>query len=440
MQEQQKDDKTRVIGEIRRQNRILNLLISVVILTLFAGIIAYLHHSISFLNNLLEDLTLSLAVAAVIIFALSGLSVAIRLSRSTLRIIEDYHARLDKILGITKDLREEIYGDILLEKIMDYSLEITESQAGSLLLVDDQGNLVFRLVRGDKSAELPGKVLEKGKGVMGWTAEHGQAVRIEDASGDKRFNPAFDAMTGFKTSSMLCVPMKTRSGVMGVLALLNKKGGHSYRARDEEIITYLAEQAAISIIRTKFMEDQRNYEIHLTEILLGAIDFQIPEKRGHSHRVARYSNVIAKRLDMTEDEKKRLYVASLLHDVGFLKIQYDENFKKEEFIKHPVIGYEMIKPINFYSHVAPLILHHHERYDGHGYPHGLLGEAIPLESRIIGIAEAFDAMLSATSYKVPVSYEEAVAELRRRAGTQFDAELVEIFLESVTPEMTRQLL
>lgn len=436
---QKKDDKAQVIAEIRRRNRTLNLLISIVILTLFIGIIAYLQHSISFLNNFREDLTLSLAVGAVIVFALSGLYMSLTISRSTIRIIEDYHSRLERILNITRDLREEIYGDILLEKIMDYSLAITDSDAGSLVLSDAQGNLVFKLVRGGKADMLAGKILPKGSGIMGWVAESGTPLRIEDVAKDKRFNPDFDDMTGYTTKSILCVPLRTKEGTIGALAMLNKKGGHPYRARDEEIITYLAEQAAISIIRTQFLEDQRNYEIHLTEMLLGAIDYQIPEKRGHSHRVARYANIIAKRLDMTEDEKKRLYLASLLHDVGFLRIEANENFKKEAYIRHPVIGFEMIKPINFYAGIAPFILHHHERYDGHGYPNGLSGEAIPLESRIIAIAEAFDAMLSPTSYKVPVSFEEAVAELRRRAGSQFDAELVEIFLESVSSDMTKQL-
>jgi HD-GYP domain-containing protein (c-di-GMP phosphodiesterase class II) len=94
----------------------------------------------------------------------------------------------------------------------------------------------------------------------------------------------------------------------------------------------------------------------------------------------------------------------------------------------------MIKPINFYADIAPFILYHHERYDGYGYPSKLGGEAIPLEARIIAIAEAFDAMISMTSYRVPVSFHEAIDELRRKAGTQFDQELVEIFATNIEPQ------
>ncbi|HSB31025.1 MAG TPA: HD domain-containing phosphohydrolase, partial [Candidatus Sulfobium mesophilum] len=177
-----------------------------------------------------------------------------------------------------------------------------------------------------------------------------------------------------------------------------------------------------------------NYEIHLTEMLLEAIDFQLPEKRGHSRRVARYSNIIARGLNMSEAERKKLYLGSLLHDVGFLKINSDETFKKEEYTRHPVVGYEMIKPVNFYADIAPFILYHHERYDGYGYPAKLRGEDIPLEARIIAIAEAFDAMTSPISYRIPVSFQEAVDELRQQAGAQFDQELVDIFVTNIEPQ------
>jgi HD-GYP domain-containing protein (c-di-GMP phosphodiesterase class II) len=111
--------------------------------------------------------------------------------------------------------------------------------------------------------------------------------------------------------------------------------------------------AAISIARAKFYEDQKNYEIHLTDMLLDAIDFQIPEKMGHSKRVARYSSIMAKAIGMSEEQQKMLYYTSLLHDVGFLKIRADDNFRPDEFVKHPIIGYEMIRPISFYADIAP---------------------------------------------------------------------------------------
>ncbi|MEW6109218.1 MAG: HD domain-containing phosphohydrolase [Nitrospirota bacterium] len=437
MAERSRRENTSAIQEIKGKNRQLNFIIFFVIITLFAVIVRYLYHPISSFLDFLPDISITVMVGMVFLLSLAGLYLSVVLTRQTVRIIEDYSKRLDRLLNITRDLREELYGDILLEKIMDYALSITSSDAGSILLIDDEGKLVFKIVKGEKTSKLIGTSVEKGKGISGWVAEKGQPARVNDAQKDGRFNRDIDSLTGFETKSILCVPLRTKSGAVGVLELLNKKGGYPYRQRDEEIITYLADQAAISIIKTKFYEDQKNYEIHLTEMLLEAIDFQLPEKQGHTRRVARYSNIIARSLNMSEDEKKRLYFASLLHDVGFLKIKADDAFRKEEYIRHPELGYNMIKPINFYSEIAPFILHHHERYDGFGYPSRLKGEEIPLESRIIAIAEAFDAMVSRISYRVPVSFEEAKEELKRHEGTQFDPELVGLFVNSITPEHTQ---
>jgi HD-GYP domain-containing protein (c-di-GMP phosphodiesterase class II) len=429
MSEYDQKSANQAIQEITKKVRLSFLIVAFVIATLFVVAFNHLFGSAAFLT----DISVTMIVGIALFLSVVGLGYLVRISGQVLRIIRDYSSRLEKLLSITRDLREEMYGDILLEKIMDYALSITSSEAGSILLLDN-GALVFKIVRGEKTQQLTGTSLEKGKGIIGWVAETGMPVRISNAAQDKRFNPDVDAITGYETKTILCVPLKTNSAVIGVLELLNKSEGFAYRERDEEIITHLAEQAAISITKTKFFEDQKNYEIHLTEMLLEAIDFQIPEKKGHSRRVARYSNIIAKGLNMSEAERKKLYLASLLHDVGFLKIISDENFKKEEFMRHPTVGYEMIKPINFYAGIAPFILYHHERYDGYGYPSKLSGEAIPLEARIIAIAEAFDAMISLISYRVPVSFHEAIDELKRKAGTQFDQELVEIFTTNIEPQ------
>lgn len=427
-----------IIVQIRKRILTVNVIVAVVILSLLVIFLRYALPPGIPLISYLPDLSVSILVAAVFFLSVTGLYLSVQLSRDTIRIIRDYSSRIERMLAITRDLREEIYGDILLEKIMDYALSITDSEAGSLLLLDDKKNLVFKIVRGDKASQLIGTEVERGKGITGSVALEGKPLSVSNVKENRQFNPQFDALTGFETKSILCVPLKAKSGVIGVLVVLNKKGGHPYRQRDEDILSYLAEQAAISILKTKFAEDQKNYEIHLTDLLLETIDFQQNEKKGHALRVARYSNLLAKVLDMSMDDKKRLYFASLLHDVGFLKIDPDEAYKKEVYMKHPVIGYEMISPITFYAEIAPFILYHHRQYDGNGYPPAdLKGEQIPLEARIIAIAEAFDAMTSTQSYKVPVSFEDALEELKQRSGTYYDPGLVDLFISNITPEHTK---
>lgn len=434
MGETPEDNKSQVVQEIRKKVLILNLIAAVVIIALFFILAEYTLRPFIPFTKLIPDDSPRIIIGIVIILSMIGTSLFSRLSREIIRILNDYHIRLERMLNITRDLREEVYGDVLLEKIMDHALDVTRSEAGSLLLINERAQLEFKIVRGEKAAQLTGAAVASGKGITGWVAEKGEAVRCNNVNQDERFRPEFDAMTGYETLSMLAVPLKTKDGVIGVLQLLNKAGGFPYRQRDEEIISYLAAQAAISILKAKFAEDQKNYEIHLTDILLETIDFQQPEKRGHARRVARYSNVIAKAIDLPEQRRKKLYMASLLHDVGFLKINLDEAYDKEVYMRHPIIGYEMIKPITFYAEIAPIILYHHLRFDGYGYPNAeIKGEDIPLEARIIAIAEAFDVMTSPLSYKVPMSYEAAMEELRQKSGSLFDPRLVEAFAATVFP-------
>jgi len=432
MESESTKEKKTIITEIKQKIRLLNAIAAFIIATLLAVILKYLYSPVSEYMDFIPEISISLIVSIVIILTVAGFYVWKVVSKQIINSIEKYRNRLDRILNITRDLREEIYGDIILNKIMDYSLSITQSDGGFILLIEED-NLVFKIVKGEKAVELLGTSLPKGEGIAGWVAENCRPLRIADARNDERFNPKVDAVTGYQGGSVLCVPLIMKAGVIGVIELLNRKEDF-YTEKDEEMIAYLADQAAISIARARFYEDQKNYEIHLTDMLLDAIDFQIPEKMGHSKRVAGYSNIIARAINMSEEEKKRLYFACLLHDVGFLKIKTEDNYKPDEYMKHPVIGYEMIKPISFYADIAPFILYHHERYDGLGYPTGLKGEAIPLEARIIAITEAFDTMVSDSSYKAPVDFDSAIEELKRNAGTQFDPELIEVFVSNMTPE------
>jgi putative methionine-R-sulfoxide reductase with GAF domain len=434
MTEERQTKQSSAIQEIDKKIRLSIVVLAFVVITLFSLILYHFYFTLlSDHPVFLPDISIKLILAISFILSLIGLSMSVRMSQEVIRIVHDYSNKLERMLSITRDLREEIYGDILLEKILDNAMSITKADAGSILLLEDN-KLVFKIVRGEKAPKLLGTTIEKGSGIAGWVAESGKSVRISDVTSDKRFNSDIDAVIGYTTKSVLGVPLIARAEVIGVLELLNRKDGRPFRQRDEEIISYLAGQAAISILKTRFFEDQKNYEIHLTEMLLEAIDFHIVEKKGHSKRVARYSNIMARGLNLPDEQKKKLYHAALLHDVGFLKISPDDAFRKEEYMKHPVIGYEMIKPISFYADIAPFILHHHERYDGHGYPSKLKGEDIPLEARIIAIAEAFDAMISQTSYKVPMSFTEAAEELRHTSDSQFDGKLVEIFTANIDPQ------
>jgi len=177
--------------------------------------------------------------------------------------------------------------------------------------------------------------------------------------------------------------------------------------------------------------------IDLVQALTAALDAKSSYTRGHSDRVAELSWSIARKLGLGDQEAESARIAGHLHDIGKIGIP-DSIISKpgsllpEEFAamkRHPVIGASLVKQVAHLSGFAPSVRSHHERWDGSGYPDGLAGEAIPLEARIICIADSFDAMTSARSYREQIDAQSAVDEMRRCSGTQFDPRLVDAFAQ-----------
>jgi len=162
--------------------------------------------------------------------------------------------------------------------------------------------------------------------------------------------------------------------------------------------------------------------------------------RGHSERVARGSAMIAQEVGMRSSRVEAIRYAGMLHDVGKLGVpttvlQKSGPLTEEEFAAiqlHPMRGLEIVREIGFLDEALAGIMHHHERMDGLGYPMGLAGDEIPEFARVIAVADAFDAMTSNRSYRGARSIEDAVADLRRWSGTQFDPALVDAFVAALS--------
>jgi len=172
------------------------------------------------------------------------------------------------------------------------------------------------------------------------------------------------------------------------------------------------------------------------------VDRRVSKTAEHSRQVAKWASTTARRLKMSDDEVKNIYWASILHDIG--KIGISERILRKTSIlseddwvlikMHPTIGSNIVSSIDAYPSLAPTISAHQEKYDGTGYPKGLSGENIPLGARILGIADAYQAMIEDRYYRHARTHEEAVAELQKVKGKQFDPEIVDAFVNVVNSE------
>jgi putative nucleotidyltransferase with HDIG domain len=205
---------------------------------------------------------------------------------------------------------------------------------------------------------------------------------------------------------------------------------------DTRFLAILAQQATLVAELNHLKFDRQTEQIYLKTIaaLTEAIDAKDMYTAGHSQRVAEISTAIAYELGLTQKEIDTVHYGALLHDIGKIGIPETILNKKgklsaEEFLaikKHPVIGTNILKSIDFLDDALMMVRYHHERFDGAGYPDGLKGEDIPFMARIVGIADAWDAMTSDRSYRAALSFGVAVQELAKNAGSQFDPLIVQV--------------
>jgi len=214
--------------------------------------------------------------------------------------------------------------------------------------------------------------------------------------------------------------------------------GYDIKTDSDENIIETIKKAEDYMYRKK-LYDSPNMKGKTINTIITTLHEKNKREELHSRRVSQLCEQMGEALGLNEDKVKELKTVGLLHDIG--KIAIDEailnktgKLNEEEWVeirKHPEIGYRILSTVNNMSEMAEFVLSHHERWDGKGYPQGLSGEQIPLQSRIIGIADAYDAMVSERSYKKSLTKEEAIQELTANAGTQFNAECVQVFIEKV---------
>jgi response regulator RpfG family c-di-GMP phosphodiesterase len=238
---------------------------------------------------------------------------------------------------------------------------------------------------------------------------------------------------GIDLYNYVSVPLIHKDKVLGVMAGLNKKAGFS--SRDKFLLNALSGTAVTAIQYSGLINQLKELFEQTVEALAKGIDARDAYTLGHSSRVSYYTKAIGYKLGWNKTKLDEAYLATLLHDIGKIGIpdivlNKPGRLSEQEYLlmkDHVMIGIEILKDIPKLRNVLNYIHYHHERFDGKGYPTGLGGEEIPVEGRVVCVADSFDAMTSNRGYRKALSLDMALAELENCKGSQFDPKIVEVF-------------
>jgi diguanylate cyclase (GGDEF)-like protein len=319
------------------------------------------------------------------------------------------------------------------ELVLEVAMRLSDAEKGLLLAQDDadrDGKLDLVAARGFEGDPAESEVAQR---FAEQVIERDRIIR-EDSSAKLEGD---GAPADSEIESLIAIPVYVKEDFHGIVICANRPGG--FEELDDDVLLALGNQAGAVLQNHRMHGELRGSYLATVRMLADAIECKDPSVRIHSDEVAAYVAAVADELTMEGQRREQLIFASLLHDVGKIGISErillkpgrltDEERSVVEL--HPRIGCRLIEQVPALRGMATAVLYHHERWDGGGYPSGLKGEDIPLEARIVCVADCFSAMTSDRPYKEGMSVEDACEELERHAGTQFDPRIVQLFVEEV---------
>jgi HD-GYP domain-containing protein (c-di-GMP phosphodiesterase class II) len=339
-----------------------------------------------------------------------------------------YNTKLEPVRDVFKKARAIPQMTQTLEQVINLAQTSLDISAASILLFrDNDQELYFEATSGPVGKVLKQVKLNSQYGIAGQVARTGRPLIVNDTSRSENFHKMIDNTTGFNTKSLICAPLTANKRILGVIEVLNKLDGTLFDERDLGVVVSIANTAAIAIDNIR--QHQNILDAFKTTLItiVTAIDAKDPAMRGHSQRVTEYALLAAGYFSFTPEEKEVLEYAGILHDVGKIVIDSHILNKNDDLTapeweivrRHPAIGANLLKQIPFLEKASEIVLYHHERFDGEGYPEGLKGEEIPLGARLIAVANAYDAMTTDRSYRPAMSIESAIKELNNCSGIHF---------------------
>lgn len=338
---------------------------------------------------------------------------------------------LATLLDVERTFNSSLEIEVVLNAVIDKVINLLKAERGFIMLVSSDGNLDVKVARNIEKQTIKSQDFNVSTNIIKNVVGDKKPILSSNAMDDPRLD-AFASVSLHSIRSILCVPMLTRDRVIGVIYVDNRIKSGVFKKDDLQLLNAISYHAATAIDNARLYANLK----FAVKALANAIEARDSYTRGHVERVSHYAVEIARELGLSKDEISDLEISSILHDVGKIGVP-DTILRKagplspqerQIIEKHTLQGNAIVEPIDLSTRIKEGILYHQERYDGSGYPENLKGDRIPLFARILGVADAYDAMCSDRPYRKARPTEEAVAELRKFAGIQFDPAVVKAFL------------
>ncbi len=332
----------------------------------------------------------------------------------------------------------------VLQEITDRVAELTGAKLCSLVVSDPGHGEVPYSAHGFEKEDFKRLFPDgapRGEGVAGWSILHGRIATSSNVLEDPRYDGLrqFALVTGYKAAA--AAPLEFEEGVTAALVICYERV-RQFAADELTRLERLARQTELAIRSVRQRESLAHFAFDTALALTEAIESRDPYTGGHCDRLAEHATRTARKLVLPQREIEIVRMGAALHDVGKIVVP-DAILKKpgklapDEFAivkQHCYSGGQICKRVPFLMDVYPIVYHHHERWDGQGYPDGLHGERTPQGARIVAVADAYDAMTTDRPYRQAIPHQAAVEILKDGAGQQWDPTVVRIFLEMIQLE------
>jgi len=326
-----------------------------------------------------------------------------------------------RILGSTLELNE------LLPQIARFCLQVIRANRCTVSLIDKDNKYLVPYVTVDlNDPDARSRKIKIGKGNIGKVAKTAEA---------------------YKSNNCICIPLLNEN-VIGTITVRGKQSGDKFNIYDEEILLVLTEQASIAINNAKLYEEQKKLIIASVKSLSTLLNLQIPSSYIYDIGAVEIAEAIGSRCELNQSEINTLKYATMLRNLARVGIPGEILLKPEELTtseydlikehSHKIV--KLISSLDVLKPAIPILLHQRERYDGSGYPVGLKADEIPLGARIMSIIDAFEAMITSRPYKGTMNISDAVKELEKNRGTQFDPDIVDTFLDLINEGIIPKIL